>query len=198
MAPDAPSGREIAQPKDDRLIELERQLSETLVAKTERDQRIAQLTNELALKSALLEQTAEEKKRAGLELRELQEKLSELLLSRDHALAQAQSASQKATSRITEADERSQRKLAELHAKLEARDFELVAVRLRLTDAEKGAKGKADAETYCNQDTTGLVSTDKDQVVHMLLERNRAMEAEIAMLRRNEKSCEMMECRNEG
>jgi hypothetical protein len=44
-----------------------------LVAKTERDRRIAQLTDELALKSTLLEHAAEEKKRAGLvlELREL-------------------------------------------------------------------------------------------------------------------------------
>jgi hypothetical protein len=59
--PDAPSGKEIARLEDGRLIELERQLSETLVAKTERDQRIVQLTDKLALKSALLEQAAEEK-----------------------------------------------------------------------------------------------------------------------------------------
>jgi chromosome segregation ATPase len=88
--PDVPSRKEIAQLEDERLIELERQLSETLVAKTERDQRIAQLTDDLALKSALLEQAAEEKKRARLELRELQAKLDELLLSRDHALKQAE------------------------------------------------------------------------------------------------------------
>jgi hypothetical protein len=37
-------------------LELERQLSVSLAAQTERDQRIAQLTDELALKSALLEQ----------------------------------------------------------------------------------------------------------------------------------------------
>jgi hypothetical protein len=117
VAPDAPSGKEIARLEDGRLIELERQLSQTLVAKTERDQRIAQLTDGLALKSALLEQAevklvlkntlleqveamlalkntllkqaetsaAKEKKRAGLELRELQAKLDESLLSRDHA-----------------------------------------------------------------------------------------------------------------
>jgi hypothetical protein len=36
MAPDAPSGKEIARLEDGRLIELERQLSETLVAKAER------------------------------------------------------------------------------------------------------------------------------------------------------------------
>jgi hypothetical protein len=55
-----------------RLSELERQLSTTLAALTERDQRSAQLTDVLALKSVLPEQAdanaAEAKKRAGLEL----------------------------------------------------------------------------------------------------------------------------------
>jgi hypothetical protein len=56
-------------------LELERQLSVLLGAQTERDQRIAQLTDELALKSALLEQAevnvTEAKKHEGLKLREL-------------------------------------------------------------------------------------------------------------------------------
>jgi septal ring factor EnvC (AmiA/AmiB activator) len=64
--------------EDGHLIELVRQLSETPVAQTERDQRIAQLTDELAQKSHLLEQAAEEKKRAGLELGELQAKLDQV------------------------------------------------------------------------------------------------------------------------
>ena len=80
--PDDPSGKEVAQLEDGHVIELEQQLSETLVAK-------AQLTDELALKSVLLEQAVEEKKRAELQLRELQAKLDESLLSRDHALEQA-------------------------------------------------------------------------------------------------------------
>jgi hypothetical protein len=90
VTPDAPSRKEIARLEDGRLIQLERQLSETLSAKTKRDQRIGQLTVELALKSALLAQGAEEKKRAGLELHELQAKHAELLLSRDRALEQAE------------------------------------------------------------------------------------------------------------
>jgi hypothetical protein len=78
MARDTPSGNGTGQLEDGRLIELERQ------------RRIAQLTDDLALKSALLEQAAEEKKRARLELRELQAKLDESLLSHDHALKQAE------------------------------------------------------------------------------------------------------------
>jgi hypothetical protein len=42
--------------------------------------------DELALKNALLAQAAEEKERAGQELRKLQKKLDESLLSRNHAL----------------------------------------------------------------------------------------------------------------
>jgi hypothetical protein len=238
VPPDAFSGKEIAQLEHGRLIELEKQLSKTLVAKTERDRRFAQLTDELALKSALLEQAeanaaeekkragleqrelqakldesllsrdqaeasaVEEKKRAGLELRELQAKLDESLLSRDHALQQAQSALQKAT-RAAEADERSQRELAEVHAKLEARESELAAVRLRLADKENGcaslkSKAESEADTYRNQNATGPANTDEDRVVHRLMERVQAMEVEMASMRWNEKSFEMMECRNEG
>jgi len=234
MAADAPSGKEIARLEDGPLIELEQQLSETLVEKTKRDRRIAQLTDELALNSALLEQAAEEKKRAGLELRELQAKLDESLLShdhaleqaeanvaeekkraglelrelqakldesllsRDHALEQAQSALQK-TSRAAEANERSQRELTEIRAELKASKSESAAFRLRLADTENGcAESKAEADTYRTQTATGLVNTDEDRVVHRLMERMQNMEAEIASLRWNEKSFEMMECRNEG
>jgi hypothetical protein len=208
VTPDAPSGKEIARLDDGRLIELERQLSETLIAKTERDRRIAQLTDELALKNALLEQAeanmTKAKKRAGLEIRNLQAKLDESLLSRDHALEQAQSALQKASC-TAEANERSQpaceheTELAEVRAELEGKKSELEVVRLRLADTENGcAKSKAEADTYRTQTATGLVNTDEDRVVHGLLERVRAMEAEMASLRRNEKSFEMMECRNEG
>jgi hypothetical protein len=228
VAADAPSGKEIAR--------LERQLSETLVAKTERDRRIAQLIDELTLKSALLERAqanaarleeraglelrelqakldesllsrdvalrqaeaiaAEEKKRAGLELRELQAKLDESLLSRDHALEQAQSALQKASC-PAEANEQSQRELTEMRAELEASKSESAAFRLRLADTENGCgESKAKADTYPT--ATGLANTDEDRVVHRLMERVQAMEAEMASLRWNEKSFEMMECRNEG
>jgi chromosome segregation ATPase len=198
VAPDAPSGKEIAQLEDGRLIELERQLSETPVAKTEWDRRIAQLTDELASKSALLEQAAEEKKRAELELRELQAKLDESLLSRDHAPEQAQSALQKAP-RAAEDNEQSQQELTEMGAELEASKSESAAFRLRLADTENGcAKNKAEADTYRTPTATGLANTDEDRVVHRLMERVQAMEAEIASLRWNEKSFEMRECRNEG
>ena len=89
VAPDGPSRKETARSKDGRLIELERQLSETLIAKSERDRRIAQLADDLAKKSALHEQAAEERKRARLELRKMQTKIDESLLSRDHVLEQA-------------------------------------------------------------------------------------------------------------
>jgi hypothetical protein len=198
VAPNAPS-KEITRLEDRRLIELERQLSETLVAKTERDWRIARLTDELVLKSVLLDQAAEEKKRAGLELRELRAKLDELLLSRDHAPEQTQSAFQEVTFRAAEAKEQSRRELTEVHAKLEARESELAAVRLRLADTENGCpKSKAEADTYRNLTVTGVVNTDEYRVVHRLMERVQAMEVEMASLRWNEKSFEMMECRNEG
>ena len=197
LAPDAPSGKEIARLEDGRLVELERQLSETLVAKTERDRRIARLTDDLALKSALLEQAVEEKERTGLELRELQAKLDESLLSRDHALEQAQSALQKA-SWATEANEQSQRELTEMRAELEASKSESAAFHLRLADTENGcAKSKAEADTNHTQTATGLANTDEDGVVHRLMERIQAMEAKMASSW-NEKSFEMMECRNEG
>jgi hypothetical protein len=206
VAPDAPSGKEIAwlEPEDGRLIELERQLSETLVAKAERDRRIAQLTDELALKNALLEQAeanaAEAKKRAGLEQRELQAKLGELLLSRDQALEQSQRTLQKVTFRAAEASERSQLELAEVHAKLDARESELAAVRLRLTDADGWANSKSEADTSRagTQAAAGLVNMDVDRVMWRLMERVRAVEAEMASLRGNEKGIESMECRNEG
>jgi hypothetical protein len=199
VAPDAPSGQENAMLEDGRLIELERQLSEMRVAKTERDQRIAQLTDELERKSALVERAeataAEAKRRAGLEQRELQAKLDGLMLSRDQAPDQAQSA----TIRAAEANERSQRELAEVHAKFEARESEFAAVRSRLTDAEAGwAKSKAEVDALrAAQTVAGPVNADVGRVMYTLMERVRAMEADLASKRWDEKSMESMECRNE-
>ena len=205
MASD-PYSREVAR------FELERQLSASLA---ERDQRIAQLTDELALKSALLKQAeanaAEGKKHEGLKLRELQTKLDELLLSRDHyvrAFEQAQSGLQKATSRATDTDERNQyaseqigkyeMELAELRAELEAKKSELEAVHLRLTDVEHGlTQSKADADALRDRNDTGS-NIDEDQVTRRLVERMRVIEAEMASRRWTEKSIEEMECRNEG
>jgi chromosome segregation ATPase len=233
LVADTSSEKEVVWLEHERIIELERQLSAMRAAQTDRDRHIAQLTDQLVQKSALLERAeanaAETKKRAGLAQRELQAKsalleqaeanaaearkrarleqhelqgkLDELLLSREQALEQAQSASQKDTFRAAEADERSQRELAEVHAKLEARESELAAVRLRLTDAEDGwAKSKADADTLRagTQAAAGLVNMDVDRVMWRLMERVRVVETEVSSLRGNEKSIEAMECRNEG
>jgi chromosome segregation ATPase len=111
--------------------ELERQLSVLLTAKTEREQLIARQTDELAEKSALLEQAeanvAEGKRRAGLELVDMQSKLKsteakldELLLFFDQQIG------------------RHEEELGNVSAKLEAKESELDALRLRLADAEKG------------------------------------------------------------
>ena len=202
-----------------RIADLERQLSETLAAQTEQDRRNAQLTDQLAQKSALLEQAeanaAEEKKRAGLELRKLQAKLDELMLSRDEhlrALEQAQSALQRATSRATEANERSERaceqigeyetKLAEVRAELEEKKSELEAVHLPLTNAKDGgiksSSAKAEKLHAQNTNMAGPVNTDEDRDMRGIMERMQAMEAEIAALRWSEKSFERMECSNEG
>ena len=158
-------------------MELERPLSVSLATQTERDHRIAHLTDEVALKSALLLEQAEANpmeaaRRAGPELREhaddrrlmqtslvqrrdlelvamqaslgdMQAKLDELLLSRDQRTGQYE------------------KELANVRAKLEANESELEAVRLRLTDAEKGwTKSKAEADTLHAQTATGSVNRD--------------------------------------
>ena len=130
--------------KDDN--QLEQQLSAMLATQTERDQRLAQLTEELALKSALLE-AAEATKGAGLEPREfadwrlaqtplverkdaelvkMQTKLDELVLSRDRHVRALEQALQKATSRAADADEY-EIELAKVRTELEARKSELEA-----------------------------------------------------------------------
>ncbi len=83
VAPDVSPEKEIARLEHERLVELGRKLSAVLAAQSERDRRIAQLTDELAQNSV---NATEEKKRAGLEQRQIQAKLDELLLSHDHAI----------------------------------------------------------------------------------------------------------------
>jgi hypothetical protein len=172
----------------ERFMDLERQLLISLTAQTERDQRIVQLTDELSLKSSLLEQAeanaAETAKRAVLELREhplMQTPMAKqgdpvegLPLSRNQQISQYE------------------KKLANVRAKLEAKESELETIRLRLTDAEKGwTKSKTEADALRAQIAERLVSTDEDRVMSRLTERMRAMVgAEMASLRRNEKSRE--------
>ena len=212
---DVSSEGEVARLEQERLLELERQLSATLAAQSERDQRLAQLTDELARKSALLEQAqanaVEATKRAGLEPHEqanqllaqtsrveqkdaelvkMQAKLDELLLSHDqHVHVSGQRIGQYET------------ELAGVRAELEAKKSELEAVRLQLTDGKNGwAKSKAEADTSRGMTTASLASTEnsEDQITRVLVERIRAMEAEIASLRWSEKGWEDMPTRNEG
>jgi len=213
VAPGASSEKEVARSEHARIADLERQLSESIAAQTERDRRIAQLADQLAQNSALAEQAeanmVEAKKPAGLEQRELAEvlaNLNKLLLSRDDALEQAQQAQQaqsalrKATSSAAEADERSRRELAEVRAKLEARESELAAVRLQLRvtdqDAEDGwAKSKAKAGRLQARTVASLVDLNEDR---SLCEDREDMQVMGAEVKRNEKGIEEMECRNEG
>ena len=201
VAPDASSKKEFIGFDHKRIADLERQLSEMVAAKTERDRHVAQLFDQLAQKSALLEQSeanaAEARKHASLELRELQAKF--------RTLEQAQSALQKATSRAADADERNQpaceleTELEEVRAELEGKKSELEAVRLQLMDAEdRCAKSKEEADRLRAQNAAGLINADVDRVMHRLMERMRSMEAEMESMRGNEKSIESMVCSNEG
>ena len=205
VAHDGSPEKEVARLEHEHIADLKRELSKMLAAQTERDRDFAQLIDQLAQKDALLEREEEAKKRARLELRELQAKFDDLMLSRDQALEQSQSALQKATFSAAEANEQSQPKcehetvLAELLSKLKAKESELATVNSRLTDAEDGwAKSKAEADTLRAQTATGLINMDVDRVMRRLMERVQSVEAEMSALRGNEKSIESMECRNEG
>jgi hypothetical protein len=114
------------------------------------------------------------------ELVDMQAKLDELVVSRDQQVGQCE------------------KELGNVRAKLEANESELEAIRLRLTDAEKGlAESKAEADTLRAQNATGSVNGVEDQVTRRLMERVRAIEDEMASKRWNEKSIGEMECRNE-
>ena len=184
------------------MLELERKLSISLA---ERDQRIVQLTDELARKSTLLVQAeanaAEAAKRAGLELREHADRLlmqSSRVKQRDVELRDMQAKPPSRDQQI----EQHEKELANVRAKLEAKESELEAVRLQLADAEKGwIKSKAEADTLRAQTATGFFNREEDHVVRRLMERVRDIEAQMASMRSlrwDEKGIESMECRNEG
>ena len=95
-APNA-SEIEVAGLEHEHITELQQLLSETLAVQTEQDRRLAQLTDELALKSALLEQAetnaAEAKRSAELERRENTDRLlvqTSLVKQKDAALGRLQ------------------------------------------------------------------------------------------------------------
>jgi len=150
----------VAQLEHEHITELDQLLSETLAAQIEQDRRLAQLTDELALKSALLEQAetnaAEARRSAELERREntdrllvqtslvkqkdaelgrLQAKLDELLLSHVQdvrALDQARSALQKATSRTADTDANADKYERSRHACEQVAKYETECAEVRV------------------------------------------------------------------
>ena len=193
-APYSSSEGEVARLEHERFMELKRQLLVSLAAQTERDQRIAQLTDELALKNSLLEQAeanaTETAKRAVLELGEhLDQPLMQVSMAKQSDQVDVQAKLEELPVSRNQQIGQYGKKLANMRAKLEAKEAELEAIRLRLTDAEKGwTKSKAEADALRAQIAAGLVSTDEDRVMRRLTERMRAMmEVEMASLRRKEK-----------
>ena len=193
-------------------LELERRLSLSLAAQTGRDQCITQLTDELALKSALLERAeanaVEAARRAGPEVREHADDRRLMRLSlvkqRDVELVDMQARLRDMQARLDELllsryqqTRKHEKELANMRAKLEAKESELEAVRSQLMDAEKGwIKSKAEADILRAQTATGSVNRHEDQATRRLMERVQAIEAEMTSRRWNEKSVESMD-RNE-
>jgi hypothetical protein len=148
---------------EDTRLELEWRLSISLAAQTEQDQRIAQLTDELTLKSALLEQAevsaVETVRRAGSGLREH---------ANDRRVMRISLVKQRNVELV---DTRT--RLRDMQTKLEANGSELEAARSLLTDMEKGLiKNKAGADImrpdcYCG--ATGSMRNDYYQVVEVTL-----------------------------
>lgn len=188
-APRSSSEGEVARLEHERLMQLERQLLVSLAAQKERDQRIVQLTDELALKTSLLEQAeANAAERAGLELHDqVNRPLTQLSIAGQSGLL-VEGLPPSRNQQIGQYE----KKLANVRTSLEAKESELEVIRSRLTDAEEGwSKSRAEADTLRAQIAAGLASADEDRVVSRLTERMRAMiEAEVGSLQKNEKTRE--------
>ena len=115
---EASSEGEVARLERERLAELERQLSDTLAAQVERDRRLAQLTDEVALKSNLLEQAEANAEEAGRRAGLLEE--AHVRVLRDHTDVQERHAALD-----TELRERADRLLAQTSL-VEQKDAELL------------------------------------------------------------------------
>jgi hypothetical protein len=198
-APHSSSEGEVTRLEHERFMELKRQLLVSLTAQTERDQRIAQLTDELALKSSLLEQAeanaAETTKRVELDLHEhMDRSFTQISMVKQNSPVEIPVKLEDFPLTPSPDQQFGQygKKLANMRAKLEAKESELEAIRLRLTDAEKGwTKSKAEADMLRAQISAGVISTDEDRIIRRLTERMRIMvEAEMVSLRRREKSRE--------
>ena len=188
--------------KHERIMQLERQLSVSLAAQTERDERIARLNDELARKSALLKQAeANAEEAAGCAGPELREHADDrqLVKQREAELVDVQARLDELALFCDQQAGQYEKELTNVRAQLESKESELEAVRLRLVDAEKGlAESKKEADALRAQTATGSVNREDDQVTRRLMERVRVIEAEMASKRWDEKNFESMECSNEG
>ena len=171
----------LVKQRDVELVDMQTKLDELLLP---RDQQIGQHEKEFANVCAKLEAKESELEAVCLPLADAEKdwtSLNELVVSRDRQVG------------------RYVKELTRVRAKLEAKESELEAVQLRLTDAEKSlTKSKAEADILRAQTAAGSVNRGEDQVTRRVMERMRAIEAEMASKRWNEKSTEEMECRNEG
>ena len=164
--------------RDTELVEMQAKYDKLLQS---RDQELSNVRAELEAKKSELEavclQLADAEKG--------QTSLNELVTSRDQQVGQYE------------------KELANVRGKLEEKKSELEVVRLRLTEAEEGlTKSKAKAGTLHAKNATGSVNKDdsEDQLTRRLMERVRAIEAEMASKRCqwDEKDIEEKECSNEG
>jgi hypothetical protein len=186
---------------EDTRLGLERQLSVLLAAQTERDQRIARLTDELALKNAQLEQAeanaVEGKGRARLEPLENEDRLlaqTSLVKQRNVELVDTQPKLRDTEAGLDELllpfDQQNGRYGASnVRAELKTKKDELETVRLRLTDGEDGwAKSRAKADTSHTVTAASLVDLNEDRTMCEPKEDMQVIE----------KGIEAIECRNEG
>jgi chromosome segregation ATPase len=184
----------LVEQKDAELVDMRARLDELLLS---RDQLLHALEQALQEATSCADEAEERSRRAheqtalveqkDAELVEMRAKLDELLLSsrsHDQQVRALEQALQKATSRAADADER--------------HEAELVAVRLRLTDAEDGwAKSKREADRLRTGalTTTDFVGTNEDRITRESVRRIQAMDAETEW---SDKNSVVSLYRNEG
>ena len=169
VAPETPSEISFTQSEQGRIVDLERQLSETISKQSKREKQVALLTSQLntLLERAEAAAVAAESKQP--DQRDLQ------LQSRDQALEEARSALHKASC-AAEANEKSQQELTELRTELKTMKSESAAFRSRLANMEN--------DKNRNQAATG---PDMDKAINRISERIRALEVGQTSQLRHEK-----------
>jgi len=172
VAPETPSEISFTQSEQGRIVDLERQLSETISKQSKREKQVALLTSQLntLLERAEAAAVAAESKQP--DQRDLQESF---LQSRDQALEEARSALHKASC-AAEANEKSQQELTELRTELKTMKSESAAFRSRLANLEN--------DKNRNQAATG---PDMDKAINRISERIRALEVGQTSQLRHEK-----------